>query len=139
DLATRETRYLTTDITADVEGFSLSDDGRHLLFNVSEAGLGRLYLMDLADFSYRLVEGVPVGVIGTIAWHKDNRHVAISVNSARSPSDLHVLDIKTGEITRWTQSELGGVVSETLSEPELIRWKSFDDLEISGFLYRPPE
>jgi len=139
ELATRETRYLTTDITADVEGFSLSDDGRHLLFNVSEAGLGRLYLMDLADFSYRPVEGVPVGVIGTIAWHKNNRHVAISVNSARSPSDLHVLDIETGGITRWTQSELGGLVADTLSEPELIRWKSFDDLEISGFLYRPPE
>ena len=137
DLATRETRYLTTDITADVQGFALSDDGKHLLFEVSEAGLSRLYLMDVANFTYRPVAGVPAGVIGTVAWHKDNRHVALSLNSARSPSDLHVLDITTGEITRWTQSELGGLVADTLSEPELIRWESFDGLEITGFLYRP--
>ncbi|MEZ5414935.1 MAG: prolyl oligopeptidase family serine peptidase [Opitutaceae bacterium] len=137
DLATRETRYLTTDITADVQGFALADDGRHLLFEVSEAGLSRLYLMELANFTYRQIEGVPAGVIGTVAWHKDSRHVALSLNSARSPSDLHVLDITTGEIVRWTQSELGGLVADTLSEPELISWLSFDDLQITGFLYRP--
>ncbi|MCB1105119.1 MAG: S9 family peptidase, partial [Cephaloticoccus sp.] len=102
-----------------------------------EAGLSRLYLMELANFTYRQIEGVPTGVIGTVAWHKDSRHVALSLNSARSPSDLHVLDITTGEIVRWTQSELGGLVADTLSEPELIRWRSFDDLEITGFLYRP--
>ncbi|MDH4347659.1 MAG: prolyl oligopeptidase family serine peptidase, partial [Gemmatimonadota bacterium] len=44
----------------------------------------------------------------------------------------------TGLITRWTTSELGGLVAEQLVEPELVSWKSFDGVEISGFLYRPP-
>ncbi len=137
DLATRETRYLTSGILSDVEGFSLSKDGRHLLFDVSESGLSRLYLMELENFGYRPIEQLPVGVIGAVSWHRDNRHVAISLNSSRSPSDIHVLDAATGEVTRWTESELGGLVADQLSEPELIRWKSFDDLEITGFYYKP--
>jgi dipeptidyl aminopeptidase/acylaminoacyl peptidase len=137
DLATRQTRYLTNEIAADVEGFALSEDGRHLLFDVSEAGIGRLYLMELENFTYRRIDGLPAGVIGAVSWHKDNRHVAVTVNSARSPSDVHVLDLKTGAVVRWTESELGGLVAGELSEPDLIRWNSFDGLEITGIYYRP--
>jgi dipeptidyl aminopeptidase/acylaminoacyl peptidase len=35
-------------------------------------------------------------------------------------------------------SETGGLNTEAFSEPELIRWKSFDDRTISGYLYLPP-
>jgi dipeptidyl aminopeptidase/acylaminoacyl peptidase len=48
-----------------------------------------------------------------------------------------VLDVTNGAVARWTESELGGVVAATLNEAELIKWKSFDGLEISGFLHRP--
>ncbi|MBK6507099.1 MAG: S9 family peptidase [Ignavibacteria bacterium] len=33
---------------------------------------------------------------------------------------------------------MGGLVPEELSVPELIKWNSFDGLEISGFCYKPP-
>jgi dipeptidyl aminopeptidase/acylaminoacyl peptidase len=64
--------------------------------------------------------------------------VAFSIGSARSASDVYSLDAADGTISRWTESELGGLVASELSEPELIRWKSFDGLEISGFYYRAP-
>ena len=32
---------------------------------------------------------------------------------------------------------MGGIDPEELSIPELIKWKSFDGLEISGFYYKP--
>jgi dipeptidyl aminopeptidase/acylaminoacyl peptidase len=137
DLATRQTRYLTTDIAADVEEFSLSEDGRQLIFAVSEAGLSKLYLMELAGQTYRQLENLPTGVIGSVTWHKDNRHVAFGVNSAKSASDVHVLDATTGSVVRWTESELGGLVADQLRDAELIRWQSFDGLEITGFYFRP--
>jgi dipeptidyl aminopeptidase/acylaminoacyl peptidase len=40
-------------------------------------------------------------------------------------------------ITRWTQSETGGLDPRVNVEPELIEVKSFDGLAVSGFLYRP--
>jgi dipeptidyl aminopeptidase/acylaminoacyl peptidase len=60
------------------------------------------------------------------------------MNSARSPVDVYSLDTRTGKVDRWTESETGGLNTSQFSEAELVRWKSFDDRMISGFLYMPP-
>jgi dipeptidyl aminopeptidase/acylaminoacyl peptidase len=60
------------------------------------------------------------------------------VASARSPNDVYSVDAATGRVTRWTESELGGLVAAELAEPALVRWPSFDRREITGFYYRPP-
>ena len=41
-------------------------------------------------------------------------------------------------MTRWTESELGGLVAASLAEPSLIKWNSYDGLEISGFTIALP-
>jgi dipeptidyl aminopeptidase/acylaminoacyl peptidase len=45
--------------------------------------------------------------------------------------------VETGKVDRWTESETGGLNTEGFSEPELVRWKTFDERSISGFLYKP--
>ncbi|HEY5551000.1 MAG TPA: S9 family peptidase [Opitutaceae bacterium] len=139
DLATHESTFLTSGIDHDVTGISLSRDGRRLVFSVDRLGVGELYLMDTATRAYSKVEGVPVGVVSGGSWHRDNRHVAFNVNNTRSTSDVYVLDADTGGIIRWTESELGGINPAELRDAELIRWPSFDGLEISGFCFRPAE
>jgi dipeptidyl aminopeptidase/acylaminoacyl peptidase len=47
------------------------------------------------------------------------------------------VDVKTGQVARWTESETGGLDARTFVEPELARFKSFDGLEISAFVYHP--
>jgi dipeptidyl aminopeptidase/acylaminoacyl peptidase len=63
--------------------------------------------------------------------------LAFSLTSAKSPSDVHSLDTQSGKVERWTESETGGLNPAGFVEPELVRLKSFDGLEISGFLYLP--
>jgi dipeptidyl aminopeptidase/acylaminoacyl peptidase len=138
DLATKQYTPLTTDLAWDVEGFDLSPDGKTIAFATNEAGVSKLYLFDTASRRSRPVTGAPAGVIGAIAWHRNNRDLAFSMGSARSTSDVYSLDAASGQVARWTEGELGGLVAADLAEPELIRWKSFDGLEISGFLYRAP-
>ncbi|HEY9175296.1 MAG TPA: prolyl oligopeptidase family serine peptidase, partial [Verrucomicrobiae bacterium] len=58
-------------------------------------------------------------------------------SSAKSPADVYSLDVQSGRLERWTESETGGLNPATFVEPELVRVKSFDGLEVSGFLYRP--
>ena len=138
DLATRQLTPLATDIKWDVENFDLSHDGNTLALAANEAGVSRLYLFDTASRRLRPVTGAPNGVIGGLRWHRNSREVAFSMASARSTSDVYSLDAAAGAVTRWTESELGGLVGSELSEPELVRWKSFDGLEISGFYYKAP-
>ena len=138
DLATRRVTPLTSSINWDIDGFDLSADGRTIAFVANEAGVSRLYLLDTRSRQIRPVPNLPVGNIGGFRWHPRLPLLGFTVSSARSPSDVYSLDARTGVVTRWTESELGGLVASELVEPTLIRWRSFDGREITGFYYRPP-
>lgn len=136
-LADKQVTFLTSGLKGDVASFAVSDDGRRMVFRVNDQGVSRVYLMETATHAFRAVQGFPVSVMGAGVWHKDNRHVAFDVSSATISNDVFVLDTDNGAITRWTESELGGLVATELTEAQLIRWQSFDQKEITGFLFRP--
>ncbi len=138
DLASKKETVLSGDIPWDVEGGDLSKDGKLLAFVTNENGISRLHVLDLETKQERPLPELPSAVIGGLEWHDNNRDLGFVMTSARSPADVYSLDITTGKVDRWTKSETGGLDAEKFSEPELIKWKSFDDREISGFLYNPP-
>jgi len=137
DLATMRPTYLTTDIKWDVDEAALTEDGKTLAFVTNEDGINKLYLMNTATRKYRPVAGIPTGLIGGLNFHKNNRDLGFVVNSARSTADVYSLDINTGKVDRWTFSETGGLNTASFSEPQLIKWQTFDGKTISGFLYMP--
>jgi dipeptidyl aminopeptidase/acylaminoacyl peptidase len=137
DLASGKLTPLTADISWNVDTFDLSPDGRLLAFVTNEDGVSKLQVMDARTARAVSVPKLPLGVIGGLEWHANNRDVGFSMNSARSPTDAYSLDVKTGKIDRWTESETGGLNAETFVEPELIKLKSFDGLGISAFVYLP--
>src|SRR5689334_18087165 len=136
DLATMQHTFLTSDIPWDVDEMQVSDDGRTIAFVTNENGSSVLRLMDTASRKQRLAPKLPMGVVGGLRWHKNNRDIGFSMTSARATGDAYSVDTANGQLTRWTFSETGGLNAETFAAPELIKWKSFDGREISGFLYR---
>lgn len=135
DIKSYDATYITRGISWDVEEFDISEDGKKLAFSTNEAGISKLYLMDTATKKYMQVNGLPAGIIDGVKFDGYSNNLAMSVTTSRSPSDIYVFSTNTMEIQRWTESEMGGLVASELSEPALVRWKSFDGLEISGFMY----
>ena len=81
---------------------------------------------------------LPAGVVSDLEWHPGGELLGFTLSSARSPSDVYVLDMEEGRVERWTFSETGGIDTSSFAEPELIHWETFDGRRLSGFLYRPP-
>jgi dipeptidyl aminopeptidase/acylaminoacyl peptidase len=138
DLATKQHKFLTDHIKWDVDEFDLSPDGKIIAFVTNEDGIARLHLLDTATGKEKPVANLPIGQIFGIDWHENGTDLGFTLVSARSTSDVYSLDVKTGKVDRWTFSETGGLNTDSFSEPELVRWKTFDDRMISGFLYLPP-
>ncbi len=120
----------------DVETFDISENGRTIAFVTNEAGIARLSLMDVRTGRIRRVTSLPAGVIVGLEFAKWGP-LGFSLTSAKSPSDAYSLDPATLKVTRWTQSETGGLNPNLNVEPELVEVKSFDGEPVSGFLYRP--
>jgi dipeptidyl aminopeptidase/acylaminoacyl peptidase len=135
DLTSKQATFLTPNIPWDVEDFDLSDDGKTLAFVTNEAGVGVLHLYDTTAGKELPAPKIAAGIIGGIRWHKNNRDLGFSFNNAEATADAYSLDVVTGKVERWTSSETGGLNTAEFPEAELIHWKTFDQRDISGFLY----
>jgi dipeptidyl aminopeptidase/acylaminoacyl peptidase len=136
DLATGRFSRLGPDARWDVEAFDIAPDGKTIAVVRNEAGVSRLRIVDAATGRTIAEPRLPAGVIGGIEfapWGK----LGFTFTSARSPADAFSYDPATNEVTRWTTSETGGLDPARNVEPELVTVRSFDGLEVSGFLYRP--
>jgi dipeptidyl aminopeptidase/acylaminoacyl peptidase len=138
DLATGRYRFLTSGIPWDVDEFDLSPDGRAIAFVTNEAGISVLRVIDAATGAERRLPRLPTGEIGGISWRRSGAELGFTLTSARAPADAYSLDVGSGKLTRWTESETGGLDTGDFAEAELVHWPSFDGREITGFLYKPP-
>jgi dipeptidyl aminopeptidase/acylaminoacyl peptidase len=137
DLETQAIESVTKEFDWDVEASQLSEERSTIAFSINRNGISEVYLYDVESKSKRRIEGLPVGIASIGPWHPARDEFAVTVASARSASDVYSVDAKTLTVERWTESELGGISSDSLSLPQLIEWKSFDGRVISGFLYQP--
>jgi dipeptidyl aminopeptidase/acylaminoacyl peptidase len=138
DLTTGKMTDLHPGLKWDAGTGDLSDDGKLLAYTVNEDGTDRLYILDTTTGRQRTVPKLPLGLIGGLQWRKGTHELGFSLNSAKSPTDAYSMDADNGKLERWTYSETGGLNADAFVEPEIIRWKSFDGLTISGFYYKPP-
>lgn len=134
DLKTQKLSLITR-FNWDVYNAYLSPDAKQLAFIVNEAGNSKVYILDAASRKYQPVSGLPTGVIYGMRWSKDNELLGFHVSSSNANSDIWTWSRTTGKIFPWVQNELGGIDASTIPEPKLIKWKSYDGVEISGFLY----
>jgi dipeptidyl aminopeptidase/acylaminoacyl peptidase len=136
ELQTRKVKVLTQDIDWDVEGLELSPDGGTLAITVNEEGYSRLYLLETATEKRHSID-LPPGLVGSLKFSPDGRQLGLVLETPRTPGDVYTLDLATHQLVRWTFSEIGGLDSEALVAPELIRYESFDGRTIPAFFYRP--
>ncbi len=143
-----EPEIVTGDIPWNVEGGAISHDRSRAAFTVNENGSASLYLLDTASRKYRKVEGLPPGLISGLEFSPDDRRLGMTLNTATTPSDSFVLDLgprplEYGRLTRWTNSEVGGLDTSGFVTPELIAYPTFDTVEgapreIPAWFYKPP-
>src|ERR1700689_509490 len=137
DLKSMQPTYLTTSIPWDVDQMTASEDGKFIALVANENGYGRLYLLTCATGRLSPLPQLPAGVIENLHFHQNSHDLGFTITSARSPMDAYSVDIRSGKLDRWTEGETGGLIAANFVEPKLLKWKSFDGLELSGFLYQP--
>ena len=146
NLGTGVRTTLTANQPWDVKEFVLSEDRARGAYTLNEGGRSTLYLFDPVTRSSRPVTGLPIGVIQSLDFSPDGRRLAITLNTAKTPSDAFVLELgeratEHGTLTQWTYSEVGGLDTSAFIEPEMISYPTFDQVngkarELPAFIFR---
>lgn len=137
DLPTGRVEALTADIPWNVEEFTVSRNRESLAFTVNEAGIGRPRVFALPDLEPVPLPELPDGIVYALGFSGTGDALGFVVNHAAAPADVYSVELATGSLTRWTQSELGGLDASDLVAPELVEYPSFDGRRVPAFVYRP--
>jgi dipeptidyl aminopeptidase/acylaminoacyl peptidase len=141
----------------EISGERFSPDGRFLTYTANVDGKIDIYLYDLATGKARalpLPKGVNYSAGGASPFARDNSRLLYYHTGPTAPGDLWVYDIPDesakikstragapaphGPTHQLTHSLVGGVHSEDMVEPYLVRYPSKDGKwTISAFVYVP--
>ncbi len=154
DLATGRRRVLTKDIPWNVEAVVMRGEdgvderraGRELAcLAINVAGRYALRVIDLTTGQEVAIPALPAaarsGSISRLGFAKSGNtdEIAFTVNSAQSPGDIYTVDLTAGgPAEQWTRATVDGVDTTSFREAEIVQWKSFDGLAISGLINRAP-
>jgi len=119
----------------------VSRDGALALLTTSVDGFSRVRLADPQSLKVlREIELPGDGVVTGLSLSEDGALMAVGFSSARVPGDVWLYDTTTGDPAghpvRLTESP-NPVAGRTTTDPELIRFESFDGLSVPAFVYRP--
>lgn len=138
DLPHRALKFPLLGLHWDVSAFALSKDGKYLAYIVNEDGFEKLHVMETGTWSEVPLPALAAGNVSSLGWRPGSSELAFTLTSSHSPGDVYSIDLSSNRLDRWTFSETGGVDASAFAKPELIRWKSFDGLTVSGYYYHPP-
>ena len=135
DLQTLEVEYLTPD-DWDVEEVELSEDGRWLAVGRNVEGYSDFVLFNGRG---RRVPGpeMPRGILGGFEFSPDGTRLAFTLTGPDRNPDVWIVDLPDGEPRRLTRSSTAGIPPRTFRSPEIVRYPSFDGLEIPALFYEP--
>ncbi|RPI80293.1 MAG: S9 family peptidase, partial [Planctomycetaceae bacterium] len=106
----------------------------NVAFTTNEDGGSALYLLTGAE---RRRFELPLGTVAGIEFSPDGRQLGFTLGRADQPADAHSVDLSSGQLTRWTYSEVGGLDPATFVGARLIRFPSFDGREVPAYVFAP--
>lgn len=121
----------------DVSALALSRDGHWLAYAYNVDGSSDLVVENLPTGNRLSVTGLPPGAIEELAFSPCGRYLALTHFGPRHTADIWLLNLETGQCTPLTHSSLAGLSREAFVEPQAVRYRSFDGLEIPALLYLP--
>ena len=121
----------------DVQFVGFSNTGKYRVIGVNVDAATVVHLMDLESGATLELPELPQGDIRNIRFSNDDSQMAFFLNADTQPNDLFVLNLATGTAKQYTHALNPAIDPDQLVSSEVIRYKSFDGLEIPSILYKP--
>jgi dipeptidyl aminopeptidase/acylaminoacyl peptidase len=121
----------------DITAVSFSLNGKYRVVTTNEDARSKITVYDVATDKPIDLPALPDGDITGVTISDSEKKLAFYHNGPRSPNDLYVYDLDSRKAVRLTKSLSPQIDPADLSEGKVVRYKSFDSLEIPAILYQP--
>jgi dipeptidyl aminopeptidase/acylaminoacyl peptidase len=120
----------------DVLGADYSKGGRYLTVYVNEDSRSVARLLDAATLNAVVLPGMPTGLVKGVSVSGNDASLAFYATDGSAPNDLYTAVIGS-QPKRVTNALNPKIRREDLVVPRVVRFKSYDGVEVPGVLYLP--
>jgi len=121
----------------DVEWTFFSDGGKYRLSAVNADGRSVLYVFDGRTGAPVALPPFPAGEISSVRVSRSETRLAFELDGDRGPNNLYVYEFGAKAPVRLTDTMSKDVDPEDLVEGRVVRFPSFDGMEIPNIFYQP--
>jgi dipeptidyl aminopeptidase/acylaminoacyl peptidase len=137
DIATGE-KQKVEEASWDVMFANISRNGKYRYVAINNDARTEIRIYDESAGGKLLsIAGLPEGDITGVNISDSEKMMSFYVSSSKSPSNLFVYNFETGAVKQLTHTMTKEINPDDLVAGEVVRFKSFDGMEIPCLLYRP--
>lgn len=123
----------------DVMYMTLSHNEKYRVIGVNEDGKNKLYI-----FNHKTGEAIEFpkiadGDIQSAVISKSENKMRLSIGDSKSPNNIYVYDFGSKDLKKLTNTLNPEIDANDLVSAEIVRYKSFDGLEIPAIYYKPQQ
>lgn len=120
----------------DIMFANISRNGKYRVVGINNDARTEVKIYD-ANNQIVTIPGLPEGDVTNLVISDSENKMSFFVSSSKSPSNLFVYDFEKKELKQLTNTMSKELAQDDLVAGEVVRFKSYDGLEIPCLLYKP--
>jgi len=110
---------------------------KYRVFGVNEDARTKVYMTNLEDGESVELPEFEGGNVTSVSISKSEKNIRLTVGASTSPSNIYVYNLETKKLKKLTNTLNPEINEADLVNAEVIRYPSYDGLEIPSVLYKP--
>jgi dipeptidyl aminopeptidase/acylaminoacyl peptidase len=115
----------------------LSENERYRVIAINEDGKNTLFIKDLVNNSDVYFPEMLDGDIKGVSFSESEEKIRLTIGTSKSPNNIYVYDMGSKELKKLTETLNPEINANDMVAAEVVRYPSFDGLEIPAIYYKP--
>ena len=116
-----------------------SPSGKYRVSAVNVDGVTEVEIFDTQNNKPVALKGLQPGEFSQVRFNHNESKIAFGLNTDTSPRNIYIADLSSGTTTRLTSALPKAINEGDLVTASVVRYASFDKLQIPGILYMPKQ
>ncbi|MBI5915679.1 MAG: prolyl oligopeptidase family serine peptidase [Bacteroidetes bacterium] len=115
----------------------VSENEKYRVIAINEDGKNVLKILDNTSGKPVAFPDIPDGDVLAVAISNSEQKMRLTVGTSKAPGNIYVYDFETKELKKLTNTLNPEINGDDLVTAQVVRFKSFDGLEIPAIYYKP--
>jgi prolyl oligopeptidase len=121
----------------DISFVEFSKDNHYKVVGINADAATNIQIIDQHTGQQLPLPPMPAGDLRSVQFSADSKYLSFYLNADNSPANLYVWKIGEAKASRLTQALSSAIDEQQLVASQVIRYASFDGLQIPALLYQP--